>query len=243
MRALSAPELLRAWEEGRRQPLAKRALLLLSYACPEEPRGSLLAMPIGRRDSRLLWLRERTFGPEFTSLARCPACGERLELSFSARDVLAEEDPASVATELMLAEDGWEVEFRLPNSSDLQDLRGDGADARRQVLEQCLLSARRKGRSRPVGRVPRRVLDAVARRMGESDPQADVHTRLSCPACTHVWVATFDIVSFFWAEIETWAFRTLREVHVLASAYGWREADILALSPSRRQLYLEMVMG
>lgn len=241
MRALTAPELLCAWEEGRARPLADRALLLLSYACPDEPRESLLAMPIGRRDAQLLRLRERTFGPVFTSVAACPACGERLELSFSTGDVLAEEAGTSV-TELALAESGWEVTFRLPNSSDLEGLGENAARARRQLLQRCLLSARRKGRARPVGRLPVRVLDAVARRMGEVDSQADVHTRLSCPACTHAWEAAFDIVSFFWAEIEAWASRILRDVHVLASAYGWREADILALSATRRQRYLEMVL-
>jgi hypothetical protein len=33
----------------------------------------------------------------------------------------------------------------------------------------------------------------------------------------------------------------LREVHILASAYGWREDDILAMSPARRRIYLEML--
>jgi hypothetical protein len=33
----------------------------------------------------------------------------------------------------------------------------------------------------------------------------------------------------------------LREVHTLAWAYGWREADILAMSPARRQFYIELV--
>jgi hypothetical protein len=33
----------------------------------------------------------------------------------------------------------------------------------------------------------------------------------------------------------------LRDVHELASAYGWRESEILALSPQRRQAYLELV--
>ena len=40
-----------------------------------------------------------------------------------------------------------------------------------------------------------------------------------------------------------WAVRLLGEVHELASAYGWREHDVLALSPWRRQAYLQMVRG
>jgi hypothetical protein len=49
------------------------------------------------------------------------------------------------------------------------------------------------------------------------------------------------VVSFFWMEVESWAYRILRQVHALASAYGWSEGDILAMSPWRRQFYLEMV--
>lgn len=240
MRPLTTAELLRAWEEGRGRPPAERALLLLACACPDEAREELLALPVGRRDAQLLRLREWTFGPRFTSLARCPACGERLELGFSTADVEAPAgDPAE--RELELGEDGWQVSFRLPTGGDLFALE-EGSDARAVLLRRCLLGARRNGRSRSVDRLPARVLDAVARRMGEADPQADVHTRLTCPACAHGWEATFDIVSFFWAEIEAWAHRTLRDVHVLASAYGWREGDVLALSPARRQLYLEMVL-
>ena len=40
--------------------------------------------------------------------------------------------------------------------------------------------------------------------------------------------------------MHAWARRTLRDVHVLARAYGWREADVLALSPTRRQIYVEL---
>lgn len=244
MRPLTAPELLHAWEKGRGRALTERALLLLSRACPDETREQLLALPIGRRDARLLRLREWTFGPRFVSLARCPACGERLELGFSAADVDAAADDAGLVpagAELDVAEDGWQVKFRLPTSADVAAL-SDGSDARAQLLERCVVDARRNGRSKPANRIPAHLLDAVVRRMGEADPQADVHTRLDCPACAHQWDAVFDIVSFFWTEIETWAHRTLRDVHVLASAYGWGEAEILALSPARRQLYLEMVL-
>ena len=55
------------------------------------------------------------------------------------------------------------------------------------------------------------------------------------------WQLTLDIVSFLWSEISSLAKRHLREVHTLAWAYGWSEADILAMSPARRQFYLESV--
>ena len=53
----------------------------------------------------------------------------------------------------------------------------------------------------------------------------------------------FDILSFFWGEIQICARRLLREVHALASAYGWTESEILSLSTTRRHAYLEMVGG
>jgi hypothetical protein len=77
--------------------------------------------------------------------------------------------------------------------------------------------------------------------MAEADPLADIQIAISCPACAQGWRAAFDILTFLWSEIEAWAWRMLSDVHTLASAYGWCERDILALSPTRRQFYLEMV--
>jgi hypothetical protein len=76
--------------------------------------------------------------------------------------------------------------------------------------------------------------------MERADPQSNLQFSLTCPACGHCWEAAFDIVSFLWSEIHSWAQRTLRMVHLLARSYGWQEADILAMSPTRRQIYLEM---
>lgn len=238
MRPLTAQEMLDAWERGRGSSSTDRALLLLAHACPDTSWEALAALPIGERDARLLTLREWAFGPSLTSVTACPACGERLELSFTTADVRVAR-PAPVDDELAVETDGYEVAFRLPTSTDLDGL-ADRPDAREVLLERCLESARRDGKRRSVRQLPEPVLDAVVRRMGEADPQADVHTRVVCPECAHAWQAVFDIVSFLWAELESWAHRTLREVHVLASAYGWREGDVLALSPWRRQVYLQL---
>ena len=230
--------------------------MLLTETCPEEGWDALAALPIGERDARLLTLREWMFGRALTGMSWCPACGASAELSFSVTDVRGGGEPPSetasaagsaegpTATPAFAVEAaGWEVRFRLPTSADLAVL--DGAEteevARERLLERCLLSARRNGKSRPVHRLPARVIEEVVRRMGEADPQADARTTVSCPDCAHQWEATFDIVSFLWAEIEAWARRTLHEVHLLASAYSWGEAEILSLSPRRRRLYVEMV--
>jgi hypothetical protein len=85
------------------------------------------------------------------------------------------------------------------------------------------------------------VVGAVVDRMARSDPQADVRLESACPACAHRWSSPFDIFCYLWSEIEDWAERLIREVHALALAYGWSERDIIAMSPRRRRLYLDMM--
>jgi hypothetical protein len=235
-------------------------LTLLAAACPDIPPGTLAQLSIGQRDCRLLTLREWTFGSQLASLTTCPGCGERLELTFDVADIRVTTPPQGdnsdgsdgspadgqeIREALSLNVADHEVHFRLPNSLDLAAMEGNqGATATRQVLlERCLLVTRRDGQEVTADQLPADVVAAVLGHMALADPQADVQLALSCPACEHGWQATFDILSFFWSEISAWAYRILREVHALASAYGWREADILTLSSWRRQLYLEMVSG
>lgn len=241
MRALSAAELLDVWEIGAGQPAVERMLTLLAAACPELPRAALAQLSIGQRDAYLLTLREWTFGPQLRGLATCPACGERLELTFTVAEIrVAPPQPTEGPLTLNVA--GYEVQFRLPNSADLLTLEAPpGPTATNRLLERCLLDVQHGGEVASAATLPAEVSEAVVAAMAQADPQADVRLALTCPACGHAWQALFDIAAFFWQEINTWAQRLLREVHRLASAYGWREADILALSPHRRQAYLELL--
>lgn len=244
MRPLSAAELLSVWERGAAQQPAGRALALLAASCPEEGTDALAALCVGARDARLLRLREWTFGPRLSRVGECPGCGQRLELGLEVSDLLVS-DAYAPARELTLAAEDFEVRFRLPDSSDLIAAgRGGGAAfGRRRLLERCLLFAARAGEECAAADLPDEVLEAVAAEMGRADPQADVQLSLTCPDCGHRWDSPFDIVSYFWGELHAWAQRVLREVHALARAYGWRESDILALSPLRREIYLQMVGG
>jgi hypothetical protein len=241
MRPLSASELLNVWEQGWGQNPAQQALALLAAASPEISLEQLAKLSIGQRNACLLQLRAWTFGPKLPSLATCPNCNERLELNFNVSDILvtAESDPAE-AISISISE--HEVRFRLPQSRDLIEIANqkDPQVKCSLLLERCLLEARYKGKKRNANQLPTSVVEAIVQRMAEVDPQANMEITLSCSACSHKGQAMFDIVSYFWSEINAWAHRTLREVHLLASTYGWREADILAMSSARRQLYLEM---
>jgi hypothetical protein len=227
MRALSATELLRVWEWGGGQLPVQRALTLLAAACPEASPDSLAGLSIGQRDTRLLALREMTFGSELTGVTDCPECGEKVELALNCSDIRPATETGPPA-ELAVRADHRDVRFRLPTSADLLAVR-----SREQLLERCLLSGG--------NHLPENLGRAIAGKMAGADPMAEVQLALRCPGCGHQWETPFDIVAFFWRELAAAARRLLLEVHTLASAYGWAESEILALSPARRRAYLEMV--
>jgi hypothetical protein len=239
MRHLSAHDLLRVWEVGEEQHPIDRALMVLAAAFPELTWEELAKLSIGERDARLLTVRERTYGPRLEGFVECPRCSESLEFDVTVADLRAGEPAAG---EQELASDGFELRFRLPDSRDLAAVLGcrDAAAAHDLLLQRCVLEARREGTPVAGNELPADITAELARSMSERDPQAEVLIDLRCPSCQHCWQALFDIATFFWTELVAQAQRLLREVHALARAYGWREADILAMSARRRQLYLEM---
>ena len=243
MRSLTAADIVRIWDQGQAWHPVDRALLLLAYALPEAPVEELLALSVGQRNGRLLRARQLTIGDPLEGLVTCPRCGETLEFNLQVHQILLPEPETPVQE---LAVDTWQVRFRLPNSTDLAAVLSANADipaARQLLIERCLLAARQDGQDSAIRDLPEAVILQVANAMSEADPQADMHFALACHACGHAWSATFDIVSFFWTELSAQAKRLLREVHQLARAYGWREAEILALSSQRRNSYLELVGG
>ena len=240
MRSPSASNLLAAWERGLTQRPFEQALALLAAACPEETSVELAELSIGQRDARLLRLRTATFGERLTSVARCPQCAETLEFEFDVSDILVESEPPS---SLSIEVDGYTAEFRLPNSADLAAIAGANGHTSSHLLERCILSLTHAGIPVHVAALPETVIAAISDCMAQADPQNDVQIDLSCPACGQNWRAPFDIVSYLWSEVNAWAGRLLGEIHTLAFTYGWAEADILAMSSTRRRRYLAMIQA
>jgi hypothetical protein len=242
MRALSPRTLLALWEDGRGRGKTDQALILLCSAVPEMSPVQLKNICMGQRDVLLLALRELTFGAKIAGLFSCLACRERVELLFNTSD-LQINTKLNQSEAFVLNVDGYEISFRLPNSADSSFIRRDQemADAKRQLLNRCILSVSQSGETRKKETLPDAVMDQIVDRMNKEDPEGNIKIGFVCPACSVHGEAVFDPASFFLSEIEAWALRILREVHLLASAYGWSEADILSMSGWRRQRYLEMV--
>jgi hypothetical protein len=255
MRPFSVPELLTVWEHGLGALPWQRALTILSAANPHSPPSALARVSIGRRDTDLLQLREWAFGKDLTLVASCPACQQTLEFTLPAErlrgptansDAAGEQagEPEGRAELHDTGQRSYELRFRPVNSEDIAGCAGlDVAAATRKLLSSCVLQARRQGESVSPQELPDEVVQQLLEQLAASDPQADRRIELTCPECHENWSEVFDIVSFFWTEIDVWARRTLREVNVLARAYGWHEDEILGMSPLRRQIYLAMAQA
>jgi len=244
MRTLAARDILAVWEAGLERQPVERALVALERALPDLPRERLARLPLGQRDRLLLELRAQLFGDALSASTRCPSCSEALELPLSVAEICGQDTPGDgQSSAFRLESDGLEIRFRLPNSEDEEEAarQPDPEAGRAVLLERCIARARDGKRVVPAGQLPEAAAAALAARMAELDPLAELSFSLTCPNCGQEWDEVLDPAAYLWAEIAAAAQHLLAEVHMLAQAYGWREADVLALSASRRNQYLELV--
>jgi hypothetical protein len=222
--------MLTIWETAVDRPSLSRALALATAG--GAPAADVADLSIGRRDDYIWALRQDCFGEPLACVVDCPSCREELELELDSSRVHVgppDSDGGSVAAHDM------EIQFRLITSRDLLAVSGL-PDARRQVITRCVTSVRPKD---PAG-LSDSALGTVSAAMAAHDPQAAASVDIDCAVCAHRWRAPFDIATYLWAELNAHSARVLRDVHSLATAYGWSEAEVLAVSPARRRRYLEM---
>ena len=162
------------------------------------------------------------WGSRIDAVATCPGCGAELGVEFDLATVPEPPEPAG------------ETRFRLPTRADIR-ATAHAADPRRALVERCLTDAA-AGALAPT-------LEAVAAAMEAADPLGALELELSCPDCGRRWEAPLDLDEFLAIEAQHDARSIAAEVHELALAYGWSEAEILGLPASRRRLYLELISG
>ena len=225
MKTLPAAALLDLWEHGSSQPPALAAVAVLS-AASGEPREAIRRLPVGERDLRLLALQRELRGRNLEGVASCPACGTLAETSFdldALRAALVTDDAP-----IPCSHGRHRATVRRPTTDDVL-----AASSREELLRRCI----------SVADAPDALLDAAEEALERADPAADIRLALTCPDCGHEWTVLFDVAAFLWREVTLLAERLAEDVHLLALAYGWSERDILALTPARRQLYLQRAAG
>ncbi len=238
MSGLDSRSLLELWESGRRRHPLDRALLLAGLSAPGLEADRLADLPLGQVNRRLLQLREALFGGRIASTVRCEHCRETIEIELTIGELLAvavREETRAIRLEAA------GCVFRPPSLRDLADLLGrEEEEGAIRLLQLCCV----EGDPEKADAAEREaLLESVGRALERLDPLADLDLALTCGACGEASSVTLDIARYLWSEIETEARTLLREVDALARAYGWSEAEILALGSSRRRSYLELALA
>jgi hypothetical protein len=226
--------LLAAWERTLNLARPWREVALLAETEGGDP-ARIARLPIGERDRRLLALRQRVFGSTLACEGTCPACSARLEWTLDASRF---ETIAGDEGESEFECDGVVLRLRAPDSTDVAACDGGAGDPEEIVLSRCVNAT--DASSARLALTTGSSRERLAERLSELDPAAELLLVLECAACGHSWQALFDPAAFLLAELDAWAVRVMGEVDRLARVYGWREADVLALSPLRRRRYLEL---
>lgn len=229
MRSLSNSQLLDLWENGAALHPLDRGLLALSRAHPEEAAEALADWTLGRRNRALLELHAGLFGERLHAWSACAACGEKMEISLDWKALISD----SASEEAIKF---GEARFRPLTTRDL-------AEASRQpdVNSAALCLARRCALDAADFQTwSSEEIEQLGDRLAAADPLAEIRLALVCPACQSESTETIELTTFLWTEIEARAKALLWQIHIIASAYGWTQDEILALSHARRAHYVEM---
>ncbi len=212
-----------------------RGLLALAAALPDTSPETLADWPLGRRNKALVELRCACFGPNLQAWTACTQCAEKLEFELDGRALTQSANDADYSRSEPVVVNGQL--FRLPTSRDVARIaqESDCADAALRLAEACRVAGNDSATCSESD------LEEVGRQMSLADPMAEILIDLACPVCGYGNDSHLDIASYLWSEIDARAKRLLLDVHALASAYGWTERTVLALSDQRRAVYLEMV--
>jgi hypothetical protein len=240
MHASNYAGLLDALDRGARASTSERALLLLEVWLLD-PVEKIERMPLGWVAARLLELRAALIGPSLECLGDCRECGAALECEAPVGQLVAAGPAAVVAGETFrLRHEEYEIEYRLPATADLIAVRG-GGEAGRSLALRLIGRAWRSGELLEAEALPDEVWTALEGSVLERDPLAQVELSLACPACGRRSSEPLDVADFVWRELSVLGQGLVYEVARLAWAFGWREADILAMSDQRRRRYLELL--
>ena len=183
----------------------------------------------------LLSLRAARFGERLSLGFACPACHERVEVGFRIADYLAAVRPSAFPGVARDTErPGWfrldAAAFRLPTIGDQAEVARLAHPARR-LAERCLDETARHA--------PHRA--RVERAMAAMAPEVSRPIAGTCPSCDATVEAPLHVTRVVMAELRRAAGAVHDEVDLIARAYHWPEAAILALPQDRRRAYAERI--
>lgn len=243
--ALSDAAILQLWDVAESLAPALRSREILRSSLTADAFSQILQAPLGQANVLLLRIRQKRFGSRFHILDRCPHCTETLEFSISAESMLEGLRPPPAGDRHELPFEGWNLQLRPLCLQDLIEFLPDASPEEngRRLMARTLTACSRDHQAAAIRDLPEAAWEAIAHCQHEWDPAAEILFHLSCPACRKAWESSLDPGAYLWLELAAQA-RTLQaQVHTIASTYGWRESEILALSPERRAAYVALIVN
>lgn len=243
MNALAGDQLLAAWDRGFHESDLARPLTLLQVSSPERTRENLASLSLAERDLELWRLRRMTFGEWLRATLPCAECSAQIEFTLALSNVIEPLELLQLKAPVETQTQGWQVAVRPVTTRDLEAAlsSSDEASAKQALLERSVSLKLVSGAAADWQDAPEPVRNLALQAFEEVHEGAESTCVATCPQCGAVKMADLDIGRFLWFEVRNAARRLLREIHELASAYGWSESAILAMTSQRRQSYLTMV--
>lgn len=195
-------------------------------------RNAIEGWTLKRRTQGLLAIAAATAGDLWHARLRCrdEECRELLEVDLSLDSFRSDWRGDSLSIGLS---DGEALKLRRPTLADLRDWAQDGEPTPRSIAESLLI-----GNAPPTAQG---WVDEAEAALEADDPAADLQLALTCPACGKDSVVDFPLQDFLLSDLKRRGQWLLDEVHCLANAYHWSEAEILALPLERRRSYLARI--
>jgi hypothetical protein len=232
MGAPTAKQLIAVWDRRSGAPAHRRLERLLAAT---EPRAALDADTLGRRNRRLLALHAALSDAPLDARLRCTACATDNAFAVPAAAILACPAPGPAAR-ARIRTGGRILTFRLPLMSDIRAAKGASADdVLAQIVARCRITP---GKDETIGAAS---LARLASRFEALDPAARIVVDLRCVECNAALRASVDVAEFVAAAIDLVVDGLLRQIDLIARAYGWSEQAILALPAARRGAYVAMI--
>jgi hypothetical protein len=224
-------ELLSAWEAAVAVPEPARGAALVAAAGLADDLDAALDLPVGESAALAVRLHAELFGDEVEGLVTCEPCGTVLDVSVPLAALPSAHGDAAVVGELRV---------RAPTTRDLLAAR-DSPDPARALLAACVTGA--GGAPADPGALDEVSLGLVDDAAEELAGAAAIVVRVTCPECGAAVTAPLDVGALLAERVARAAAEALAEVAELAAAFGWSEAEVLALTPLRRRAYVDLVRG
>jgi len=201
------------------------------------PEDGAIGLAVSDRDRLLAHVYTRVYGARVESTVHCRRCHQPYDLDFSLDEVQEAHEQEARDASVLREDDGTFVapgagRFRLPTGLDERAVRGlSPANAATALIERCVIE-RASGQDGD---------DALQLAMEVVGPMLDLTLPAACPECGANQSVRFDIQSYLLNTLLQERPRLVRDVHLLATIYGWSRADILSLPRTERRAYTALI--